>query len=206
MTGFLVLNADPVNVLGAATKQYVDARVGGVGYLPTTGGTMTGAITLAGNPSGALDAAPKQYVDLFMPTAGGTFTGSITSNGNVTANAGMYSGGSPGYVLINSGGRFYSDSNFTHLIFDGGLWRWQYARATGQLSYVRGSDSAQLAIIGPGGDFTAASNIYAGGNIFLARGTASNFYLAGDGANLYMRLVRMHVHRVSIYLGPVCLS
>jgi len=186
MTGELVLFGDPVNVLAAATRQYVDARVGGVGYLPTTGGTMTGAITLAGNPSGALDAAPKQYVDLFMPTAGGTFTGSITSNGNVSAGAGMYAAGSPGYTLVNSGAAFTSDSNYTNLVFDSGNWRWQYNRAAGHLQYVRGSDNVALATINSSGDISAVGNLYANANIFLARNVANNFYLAGDGSNLYL--------------------
>lgn len=43
----LILNADPTAALGAATKQYVDARVGGTGYLPTTGGTLTGGLSIA---------------------------------------------------------------------------------------------------------------------------------------------------------------
>ncbi len=92
MTGTLVLNADPVNGLDAATKQYVDTEIAaGVGgavtsfntrtgavtltsldvtdaltYTPVNvaGDTMTGPLLLSGNPTTTLEAATKQYVDL----------------------------------------------------------------------------------------------------------------------------------------------
>lgn len=54
LTGPLILAADPVNPLGAATKQYAVAR---------TGDTMSGLLTLSGPPTNALHAATKQYVD-----------------------------------------------------------------------------------------------------------------------------------------------
>jgi len=77
MTGDIVLAHDPPNALNPATKQYVDARVGGVGFLPTTGGTMTGVIVLPGSPVNPLEAAPKQYADTKLPLTGATMTGSI---------------------------------------------------------------------------------------------------------------------------------
>ena len=46
LTGPLMLAADPVVALHAATKQYVDAR--GAGYLPLTGGTLAGPLTVGG--------------------------------------------------------------------------------------------------------------------------------------------------------------
>ena len=46
LTGPLVLAADPVAALHAATKQYVDGHSGGSGYLPLTGGTLTGSLML----------------------------------------------------------------------------------------------------------------------------------------------------------------
>ena len=57
MTGYLALNANPVNNLHAATKQYVD------NFVPIAGGTMTGYLTLNANPVNNLHAATKQYVD-----------------------------------------------------------------------------------------------------------------------------------------------
>jgi hypothetical protein len=77
MSGDIVLAHDPPNALNPATKQYVDARVGGVGFLPTTGGTMTGVIVLPGSPVNPLEAAPKQYADTKLPLTGATMTGSI---------------------------------------------------------------------------------------------------------------------------------
>ncbi|MET0786844.1 MAG: hypothetical protein ABWY25_09075 [Paenisporosarcina sp.] len=44
----ILLPADPASPLEAATKQYVDAQVGGTGYLPTTGGVLTGVLTIGG--------------------------------------------------------------------------------------------------------------------------------------------------------------
>jgi hypothetical protein len=62
LTGPLILAADPSNALGAATKQYVDARTSAA-YLPLGGGTLTGPLILAADPTNALGAATKQYVD-----------------------------------------------------------------------------------------------------------------------------------------------
>ncbi len=88
MTGLLILSGDPSNVLGAATKQYVDvisgdlvtheanvsahhtrytdseaqAAVSGQ-FLPLSGGAVSGPITLPGAPTNSLHAATKQYVD-----------------------------------------------------------------------------------------------------------------------------------------------
>jgi len=86
MTGPITLAADPIASLQPATKQYVDARVGGVGFLPTTGGTMTGFLTLNANPTAALHAVPKQYADTKLALAGGTLTGFLTLVGNPTSN------------------------------------------------------------------------------------------------------------------------
>jgi Chaperone of endosialidase len=68
MTGPLILSADPLGALGAATKQYVDNTVGG-GFLPITGGTVTGALTV----QGAFTAASPANVNL-SPTGSGTVT------------------------------------------------------------------------------------------------------------------------------------
>jgi microcystin-dependent protein len=68
LTGPLILSADPIVPLGAATKEYVDNST--TGGLPITGGTMLGVINMNTNPilnvpdpSGNQDAATKHYVD-----------------------------------------------------------------------------------------------------------------------------------------------
>ena len=43
----ITLAADPTTAMQAVTKQYVDSRVGGTGYLALTGGTLTGTLTFA---------------------------------------------------------------------------------------------------------------------------------------------------------------
>lgn len=69
----LILAADPIVPLGAATKQYADKM------LPLAGGTLTGLlnaqaasfagpVTLAANPTAPLQPATKQYVDV-LPVA-----------------------------------------------------------------------------------------------------------------------------------------
>jgi hypothetical protein len=81
MTGALVLAADPTVPLGAATKQYSDAK------LAKAGGTMTGALVLAADPATPLQAATKQYADTMLPLSGGSITGTLTVNGNFSAGA-----------------------------------------------------------------------------------------------------------------------
>lgn len=81
MAGFLTLNADPVDPLHAATRQYVLANAAGLTDAPNdgtvygrrnavwakvvnaAGDTMTGALALTADPTTALQAATKQYVD-----------------------------------------------------------------------------------------------------------------------------------------------
>jgi hypothetical protein len=58
----LMLAADPISPLQAATKGYVDNR-NDTSKLPLAGGTMTGALTLAADPTQPLQAATKEYVD-----------------------------------------------------------------------------------------------------------------------------------------------
>lgn len=61
MTGLLILSGDPTNVLGAATKQYVDNA--DALLVPLSGGTMTGFLTLSADPTANLHAATKSYTD-----------------------------------------------------------------------------------------------------------------------------------------------
>jgi hypothetical protein len=171
MTGPLTLNADPTIARGAATKQYVDARVGGTGFLPTTGGTLTGFLTLNADPTALLHAATKQYVDghitsavgAYLPLAGGTLTGALVTGAfNITANA---------FVLNNGGGYFFSNGSVSQLLWDASNWRLNYTRSSGVLQYLRGSDSAVLWQMDGSGNETVAGQISSGSNIVAAGNT-----------------------------------
>ena len=86
LSGLLVLSGDPTNVLGAVTKQYVDAINSSLvtslaGKLSTAGGTLTGFLNLNADPTSALHAATKQYVDAGDATSikksGDTMSGAL---------------------------------------------------------------------------------------------------------------------------------
>jgi len=135
MTGPITLVADPASALQPATKQYVDARVGGVGFLPTTGGTLTGFLTLNANPTANLHAATKQYADGKLALTGGSLTGTlngtaVTMTGIITGQGGMYvdTGHTFGnYVNTLANARVHQfQSNY--------LWEW--STANGDLFWV----------------------------------------------------------------------
>ena len=177
MTGLLTLSGDPTNVRGAATKQYVDARVGGTGFLPTTGGTLTGFLTLNAAPTAVLHAATKGYVDThissavgaYLPLTGGTISGSLTVTGESQAAAIFRITGTSAY--------FFSDATYTRIVMDAALWRLEYYRSSGTLAYVRGSDNGNLFNIDGGGNLSSpgqcnlGSHIVAGGNGYHRSGT-----------------------------------
>ncbi|MEO5642801.1 MAG: hypothetical protein ABIQ40_19870, partial [Bacteroidia bacterium] len=90
----LILNANPVALLGAATKQYVDTAT--ATKLNLAGGTLTGNLILNANPTLQLGATTKQYVDAADTTlqtsingklalAGGTMTGNLVLNASPVA-------------------------------------------------------------------------------------------------------------------------
>lgn len=66
MTGALVLHADPLNALEAATKNYVDVE--DAKKVSKVGDTMTGFLTLHADPTSALHASTKGYVDTELTT------------------------------------------------------------------------------------------------------------------------------------------
>lgn len=97
MNGALILDADPVVSLGAATKGYTD---GGLAQkLDLAGGTLTGPLTLSADPVTALQAATMQYVDnadaglqtqinAKVNLAGDTMTGDLILNADPTVSLG----------------------------------------------------------------------------------------------------------------------
>jgi hypothetical protein len=84
MTGALTLPGNPVNLLEATPKQYVDSNISLC--VKKVGDTMTGALALPGNPVNALEATPKQYVDSlvtnapYVKKAGDIMTGKLQLN------------------------------------------------------------------------------------------------------------------------------
>ena len=68
LSGTLTLAADPITVLEAATKQYVDTGDTASDTLinekvAKAGDTMTGPLILYADPTDVLEAVTKQYVD-----------------------------------------------------------------------------------------------------------------------------------------------
>jgi hypothetical protein len=110
MTGHLALNADPLSVMHAAPKQYVDRRV------LKAGDTMSGFLTLHALPVNPLHAATKQYVDevvsggtpgqgTYVLRAGDTMTGQLTTP----------------RLDITAGGSLRGDGAYTYLYGPTGL-------------------------------------------------------------------------------------
>jgi len=188
MTGPLILFGDPINVSGAATKQYVDARVGGVGFLPTTGGVLTGSLTVGGNGVqysnqgsnahqvafgwngssllAAVDgisigavATQATIGGLYLPLAGGTINGNLVVNGEMQTDA--------IYRINTSGAYIWSNPTETIIQWDSGGWSLRYTRGTGTLWYRR-SDGLELFHI------TAAGDIFAPGTLTTSNGLVAN--------------------------------
>jgi len=68
MTGDLILNANPTDAFGAATKAYVDSgdatlQAQVIGKVNRSGDTMTGDLILNADPTDVFGAATKNYVD-----------------------------------------------------------------------------------------------------------------------------------------------
>jgi len=154
MTGALTLAADPLVALGAATKQYVDARVGGTGFLPTTGGTLTGFLTLNADPTSNLHAATKQYADTKLALSGGTLTGSLilsagsvtATTGNFVATAGTMTAAHGHYVTNNFG--FYITGALNLFTFSASAgYYWQWDSTNGNLTWVVGNSGMLVARI-----------------------------------------------------------
>lgn len=83
MAGTLVLAADPVAAMQAATANYVDNGL--VLKVDIAGSTMTGALVLSGDPTANLEAATKQYVDLGLTTISGRYAAPVADIAELTA-------------------------------------------------------------------------------------------------------------------------
>ena len=194
MTGTLTLHADPTANLQAATKQYVDARVGGTGYLPTTGGTLTGALEVGGNGTsytimgsykhamafGWNNSAVAIYVDgtgigyvatqayvsgAYLPLGGGNVSGLINSTDQFWGVA---------FKLTTSGAVWQSDGSYTHLFWDSANWQLRFTRSGGRLEYLNAAGAALFSVDGSGTASVAnalvtANDVLVGGSV-RARG------------------------------------
>jgi Chaperone of endosialidase len=121
LTGALILASDPISLLGAATKQYVDHK------LSLTGGTLTGGLTLsagnlavsAGNISASGSGTFGSIQTVTITATGAVTVNSLTSNSNVSTKGSV--NGLIAYDRGNSGGNtsnyleFYRDANIGRL-------------------------------------------------------------------------------------------
>jgi len=211
MTGYIVLHADPVSPMQAVTQQYVDARVGGTGYLPITGGTLTGALYAGSTGIGymSMAAADRHLIAFGWAAPGvlyaavnGSYIGQMATRDYVytqylpltggSLSGSLYSAGeisaNATLRIASSGAYLSSSAAATVLVWDSGGWHLQYARSTGSLTYYRGGDSQNLWYVdGSGngfnrGGYNAIGNIVSNNNIY-ARG-GSVYWGASDRSRL----------------------
>jgi hypothetical protein len=209
MTGFLTLHSDPTANMHASTKQYVDARVGGVGFLPSTGGILTGNLEVGGNGVSYTNQAANKHVmsfgwngsahttlvdgvatgnlatqayvsGSFLPISGGTITGALTVNGQMnTAST---------YAITGSGAAFSSDASYSHIQWDAAGWKLRYTRASGVLEYLAAGVTQLFSINGSGGGYflggmSTGGSVAAAANVYARGGNV--YWGAGDRSHLY---------------------
>jgi hypothetical protein len=58
-----------------------------------------------------------------------------------------------------------ADGGYTQFVQDALAWRWQYTRANGTMSWIRGSDNLELMNITGAGDINVIRNVSAGGTV-----------------------------------------
>jgi hypothetical protein len=195
MTGALILHADPSNVLEATTKQYVDARVGGVGFLPLTGGTLTGTLVVGGTGVAyGVIASSNRHFSAFgwdgqlYATINGTNVGYLATTAYVSGSYLPLGGGNLSGTLyvagelqaaqilrLNSSGTYlYGAPTAVDLQMDAAGWRLRYVRASGMLQYLNGA-STELFHIDGGGNGVFNGAITTGGNAVIL----ANVYASG---------------------------
>ena len=204
LTGPLLLQADPAQPLGAATRAYVDAgdAASRALALPLAGGTLTGPLLLAGAPTAALGAATRNYVDdaigtsegaaggRFLAIGGGALTGPLLLSADPVESRGA---ATKNYVDDTISGV----AGITEAPRDGfsygrgdGMWSRALPLAggtlTGGLTINDGSDG--LRVIAPGGQFSRVLTEVSGARTWSAgTGPGGGFNIADEtaGANRF---------------------
>ena len=112
----LVLSADPTNPLQAATKQYVDGKFAGGGYvLPAATTTVLGGVKVGTGLAVTVDGA-LSVSGGFLPLTGGTLTGTLTLP---SGTAGLAINGTNYNMLGGSGGVAYRNGTTNIVNFAG---------------------------------------------------------------------------------------
>lgn len=210
MTGLLVLSGDPSNVLGAATKQYVDARVGGTGFLPTTGGTLTGALEVGGygvsytnqgaNKHGISfgwtgsvipvlvdgvaqgNLATQAYVNSgYLPITGGTIIGNLVISNSLGVGVSLPSDAPAGMVGIF--GCYIRLSGYTgYNIYNRSGGGWEYgATGYGAIQYIDGSTGNLNILLAASGAIGGIIGPWAASYSFQQNGTFSCTAVGASG-------------------------
>ena len=204
MTGALTLFGDPTGVLDAATKQYVDARVGGTGYLPTTGGALSGYLTVPGIYYSNIAAADQHAMSfgwngsVYM-TVDGSYVGTVATQDHVYNSYLPLGGGTltgylyvPGIIHTTTNGYWTADSGYTYFSLTADGWRFQFGRQTGNLTWQNPQGTPFLTIQGGGAAYfysylqaptiVAVGGLYArGGTVYI--GSQDRTHIASDNSS-----------------------
>ena len=110
-------------------------------------------------------------------------------NGQVRVTGDVYASNK---FQINQGGFYiFQDvaNTLTQIIMDGALWRWEWARQGGRLSWKRGSDGQEFFVVDGSGNASVYGMLTVGGRVRATPGdngfqaAAANSYLTINGSN-----------------------
>jgi len=157
---------------------------------PVSAVTMSAGHVIDFNGGPALNSAPGNYLQYTTTgtprlryMAGATEVLYITNLGdiavarNVTATA---------YFVGTTNGYLAGDATYAYYVQDSAGWAWRYTRASGNMQYVRGNDSAVLFTIDGSGNGSVAQSWTAGLDVnaqrnVVAAGTVQGGYVNSTG-------------------------
>jgi hypothetical protein len=198
--GTATVASDPTSARHIASKQYVDNNAGNGRFLPLSGGTLSGLLNVDNNiivrRNGGTAFVGSYDTNINSPTvlgmwntAGVLHFGWAWGDGSNTQSVANLTGDS--YFTCNKlfpydqiyfrygGAGFFTDANYTSIIWDSSNWAIRYDRASGYVHFVRGYDGADNFVIDPAG------NTYAFGRI-AAQSGHMYFGLSGGAGILQM--------------------